>query len=88
MVAVYKKIIEDKMQSKHHMEFEEDFFSLTMLCYLKVNRNKFLLSHSKQSLNLQNAIIVSCAQLLMLLCMTMALIEDEEGDYKMTYNGN
>ena len=88
LMVNFKAMIEKNIQAKDHLEFEEDFFSLTMLCYLKKNRNKYLLSHSKQAMNLHNAILVSCCQALMLLCMTNAMLDNEGGEYSMAYAGS
>lgn len=39
-----KKVVE-----KDHVEFGEDFIALTVLCYLKENMQKFLITPQKQS---------------------------------------
>lgn len=62
-------MMEKKISSKETIEFEEDFFSLTVLSYLKVSKKKHLITHAKQSLNFQNCLIISMAQFVMLWCM-------------------
>lgn len=42
-----KKELEDELQDKKGIEFEEDFFSMTVFCYLKKNQEHFLLKSSK-----------------------------------------
>ena len=66
------------MESKDHVEFEEDFYSVTVLSYLKYNQRKYMLSNSKQSLNLQNALIIALAQFVMLESMSWALMASGE----------
>ena len=79
---VYFKMMEKRVTSKSHIEFEEDFFALTVLSYLKVNKKKHLITHAKQSLNFQNALIVSMAQFVMLWCMFMSFMTGEsEADF-------
>lgn len=38
-----------KVVEKHHVEFGEDFIALTVLCYVKENVDKFLITSAKQS---------------------------------------
>jgi len=43
-----KKEMEEKLlQSKKVLEYEEDFFAMTVLCYLKSNTQKYLIHESK-----------------------------------------
>jgi hypothetical protein len=74
--------MEKRISCKEHIEFEEDFFALTVLSYMKVNKKKHLITHAKQSLNFQNALIVGMAQFLMLWCMFMSFMTGEsEADF-------
>lgn len=51
-----KKVVE-----KEHVEFGEDFVALTVLCYLKENMEKYLITPAKQSQNLHTTIVImSC----------------------------
>ena len=38
-----------KIVEKDHVEFGEDFVALTVMCYLKDNTQKFLITPAKQS---------------------------------------
>ena len=41
------KFLINKVMSKEHIEFGEDFIALTCLCYLKENQKGFLISDHK-----------------------------------------
>ena len=41
--------LEKKISDKSVLEFEEDFFSMTVFCYLKCNQEKYMINPSKQS---------------------------------------
>lgn len=45
----YKLKMARKLVEKDHVEFGEDFVALTVMCYLKENMQKFLITPSKQS---------------------------------------
>mmetsp|Transcript_28001 Transcript_28001/g.42343 ORF Transcript_28001/g.42343 Transcript_28001/m.42343 type:complete len:103 (+) Transcript_28001:823-1131(+) len=71
----------EKLSDKHHVELEHDFYSLTVLCYLKENRERMLLTTSKQALQFHNVLTILSVQLTMLVCMLLAIIINEDGSY-------
>lgn len=68
-----KKVVE-----KEHVEFGEDFVALTVLCYLKENMEKYLITPAKQSQNLHTTIVIMSCQLIMLTCMQYSMIKSAD----------
>ena len=64
-----------KVVEKDHVEFGEDFVALTVLCYLKQNMDKYLITPTKQSQNLHTAIMVMSCQIIMIVCIQSQLSE-------------
>jgi hypothetical protein len=75
--ARWEKIV----KSKETLEFEEDFFAYTVLCYTKKNTEEYLIPPQKQSQNFYSAILVAFVVISMLLCMNYAILTNENGDY-------
>lgn len=69
------------MSDKTKLELSKDFFSLTMMCFLIENYDKFLLNKEKISQLLLSAIWVSLVQYVMMWCMLVSILENENGDY-------
>mmetsp|Transcript_12165 Transcript_12165/g.20504 ORF Transcript_12165/g.20504 Transcript_12165/m.20504 type:complete len:137 (-) Transcript_12165:403-813(-) len=74
----YLQIMEEKIVSKEHMEFEEDFHSMTVLCYLKENQERLLLTTQKMSHNFSNLLIIFGVQILMVTCMLVEIVNKDE----------
>jgi uncharacterized membrane protein len=77
---------QDKLQAelkeyKKTLEFEEDFTMMTVLGYLKENKDKWLLGPMKQSQMLYSCILVQTVVIMMLTCMLYAINTNENCDY-------
>lgn len=77
-----------KAIDKEHVEFEEDYIALTILCYLKDNMQKFGITPSKQSQQLSNCAIIITCQIMMLLCMSADIILDPNGHFNLSFTRN
>lgn len=58
-----------KIVEKDHVEFGEDFVALTVMCYLKDNTKKFLITPAKQSQMLHTVIMIMSCQIIMIACI-------------------
>mmetsp|Transcript_12164 Transcript_12164/g.20503 ORF Transcript_12164/g.20503 Transcript_12164/m.20503 type:complete len:87 (-) Transcript_12164:562-822(-) len=70
----YEEIMREKVESKDHVEFEEDYYSMTVLCYLKENRDRLLLTGQKMAHNFGNCVVIFGVQIVMLTCMLVAIL--------------
>jgi len=77
----FKKKLEKHMKAKDVLEFEEDFFAYTVLCYTKKNTEEYLITPQKQSQNFYSALLVAFVVISMLFCMNYAILTNENGDY-------
>ena len=48
-LGIYEKFLIQEVRKKRIMHFEEDFYSFTMLCYLKETVKRYKLSNEKLS---------------------------------------
>ena len=46
-IDIYHQKMAKKVVEKDHIEFGEDFVALTVLCYLKENMEKYLITSAK-----------------------------------------
>ena len=69
--------LEDIITSKVKVEFEEDFYAMTVLCYLKSNAEKYHITIDKQAQNLHNCLMILTVQLTMLICMLYSIATEE-----------
>lgn len=66
---------------KKTLELEEDFYAMTVFCYLKSNTDKFLIHRSKQAQMLYASLIVSFIVNILLFCMLYAIIINDGNQY-------
>ena len=65
--------MEELITSKVNVEFEEDFYAMTVLCYMKQNAEKYHITIDKQAQNLHNCLMILTVQLSMLVCMLYSI---------------
>ena len=72
---------EKEIKAKDTLEFEEDFFAYTVLCFTQKNTDEYLITPQKQSQNFYAALLVAGVVISMLSCMNYAIVTNENGDY-------
>lgn len=73
---------------KKTLEAEEDYTTMTVLCYLKVNQEKYLIVPQKLGQMLYSCLMVHIVVIMMLLCMLYAININEEGEYTPNISHN
>lgn len=68
-------------QGKNKLELEEDFVTMTVLCYLKKNQDEFLIHETKQSQMFFSCMVAHFIVDSMLFAMLYAIITNEGGEY-------
>jgi hypothetical protein len=66
---------------KDELEFEEDFIALTVLCYLKVNTEKYMINPTKHSQMLNSCLLVNSIVITMLGTSLYGIFTNEGGFY-------
>jgi len=67
------------------MEFEEDFFALTVLCLLKETKEEWMIKAHKQAQLMYSCILISIVVFTMLTCMVYELyLEAMEEEAELT----
>ena len=67
------------MEEKEFIEFEEDFHAMTVLCYLKSNKDKLMLTQTVLAHNCFNSLMLVLWQNVMLSCMLYSMLYGEHG---------
>jgi hypothetical protein len=67
--------------AKKTLEYEEDFYAMTVLCLLKSNTEKYMIHKTKQAQMFYSCLIISAIVNALLLSMLYAMITNENGDY-------
>lgn len=73
--------LEEALASKEYMLLNEDFVTMTVLCYLKDNIRKFMIVPEKRAQMLWSALTVQFIVVCMLTCMLIAILQNEQGKY-------
>ena len=81
--------MEDRLTNlKRELDADEDFTTMTMLCYLKANKEKYIIVPHKLGQMLYSCIMVHAVVYLMLFCMLYAISINEEGEYTPNISHN
>lgn len=72
---------EELLTEKTVFGYHEDFIAMTVLCYLKVNAKKYMITSVKQSQMLNSCMLVQSVVLSMLFATLYAIRIDEQGAY-------
>lgn len=70
-----------KVENKELTEFEEDFHAVTILCYLKVNKEKLKLTQVLLAHNLYNSLMLILWQITMLSCMLYSMLKEPSPNF-------
>lgn len=70
-------LLEKELAKKKDMTFNEDFISLTVMCYMKRNIKKLMLVPAKRSQMFWAALTAQFMVVIMLICMYQALVLNE-----------
>jgi hypothetical protein len=78
--------VREELTQKDSIEFDENFYSLTVLCFLKDVKAKYALSSNMQNSNFFNCVQIIVMQMIVIYCELWNLFIDElEDDQKEEY---
>ena len=74
-----------KVTNKEFTHFEENFNSMTVLCYTIKAQKDFVIGPETQSHNLFNCLMIFAVQLTMLTCMLYSLVFNQDGESSLHF---
>jgi len=63
------------------LDYEEDFIAMTVLCYLKENKEKYLIHESKQAQMFYSCLLVYAMVNSFLACIYYEIVSNSDGEY-------